>query len=109
MRNLLNECRTRFGDPPRSLSFMARLEFRIFPPLWCSLSNDPLLGLYDNQKRLRDRGRVIWGHIVQANSLLFEPGRQNFPANVIYEPHPMTEDNYESLTPVAQSICNLKG
>jgi hypothetical protein len=108
MKSILQECRNRFGEPPRSLGFGEKLRFRIWPPLWCRLANDPLLGLYADQKKLRDRGRVVWGHLVQANRRLFRPGQGNCPANVIYEPHPSGECNYASLAPVARDLFALK-
>jgi hypothetical protein len=109
MNSILRECRTRFGDPPRSLSLGQKLRFRIYPSFRERLSYDPLLRIYDDQKKLRDRGRVVWGHIVQANILLFGPGRSNCPANVIYEPAPSDESGYAFLAPVAHSIYALKG
>ncbi len=59
MKSALHECQTCFGDPPRSLGIGEKLKFRIWPPLLCLLGNDPLLGIYEDQKKLRDRGRVV--------------------------------------------------
>jgi hypothetical protein len=109
MNSILSECRTYFGDPPRSLSLGQKLRFRIYPSLRERLSYDPLLRICDDQKKLRDRGRVVWGHLVQANALLFGPGPTNCPANVIYEPSPPNESSYAFLAPIAHSIFALKG
>lgn len=109
MNNVLRACQHNFGEPPRSLSFGEKLRFRIWPPSWCLLGGDPLMGLYWNQKKLRDRGRVVWGHLVQANNLLFKPGPHDCPANVIYEPVASGERSYIALPRIAQSIFDLKG
>jgi hypothetical protein len=109
MNTILGECRTCFGDPPRSLSLVEKLRFRIRPSLGLRLRYDPLLRIYDDQNKLRDRGRVVWGHLVQANSLLFGPGRNDCPANVIYEPASSNENGHAFLAPIARSVYALKG
>ncbi len=109
MNGILRECEIRFGEPPRALGLGQKLRYRIWPPLWCLLSSDPLLEIYRDQNKLRDRGRIVWGHIVQANTLLFRPGRHTCPANVIYEPAPTLEITYDTLRPIAHSIFDLKG
>jgi hypothetical protein len=109
MNSILGECRSNFGDPPRSLSLGQKLRFRIYPSVRERLSYDPLLRIYEDQHKLRDRGRVVWGHLVQANSQLFGPGRTNCPANVIYEPAAPNDSSYATLEPIAHYIFALKG
>jgi hypothetical protein len=106
---VLRESQGRFGDPPRSLSLKEKMRFRIWPPLWCLRAFDPLLRIYADQNKLRDRGRIVWGHIVQANRLLFQPGEHTSPAGIIYEPGPPGADSPARLAPIAQAIFDLKG
>ncbi len=108
-KDVLRDCRYHFGEPPRSLSFGQKSRFRIWPPNWCIISLDPLLKIYFHQGRLRDGGRIVWGHIVQANRLLFEPGSFDCPANVVYDPDPPGVDDPTLLTPIAHQIFDLKG
>jgi hypothetical protein len=109
MNSVLRACQSNFGEPPRSLSFGEKLRFLIWPPRWCLFGSDPLIGIYWTQNKLRDRGRVVWGQLVQANSLLFQPGPNNCPANVIYEPVASGERSYTALPRIANSIFGLKG
>ena len=109
MRRILRECQANFGDPPRSLTFGEKRDYRIWPPIWCLLSGDPLLKIYWDQKKLRDRGRVVWAHLVQANSLLFEPGHMDHPANIVYDPSTENDRVLDLLGDVAQQIYELKG
>ncbi len=108
MRGILKQCRASFGDPPRSLSAEERQRFCIWPPFWCFVG-DPLLRLYWSQNKLRDRGRVVWGHLVQANSTLFSPGFMNSPANVVYNPTSDDDRSLDLLGQIAHFIFSLKG
>jgi hypothetical protein len=108
MRSILKACQASFGDPPRSLTPEEERRFRIWPPLWCLLG-DPLLRMYWSQNKLRDRGRVVWGHLVQANNLLFRPGGMNCPANVVYNPTSHDDRDVDALAEVAHNIFELKG
>ncbi|MBK9656936.1 MAG: hypothetical protein IPO66_16400 [Rhodanobacteraceae bacterium] len=43
-------------------------------PVWATMETDePLNRLFAHSDQLLLRGRVVWGALVQANNLLFEP------------------------------------
>ncbi len=74
------------------------------------LSGDKLRTILRDQDILRDHGRVVWGFLVQANQLLFDPrNRLVLPANVIYSPEAYFDDQAPELQAVAQGLFQLKG
>jgi hypothetical protein len=105
---LLEECRRRFGPPPRSFPSGQQHYLTIRPPAWCRLRMDPLMRLYKNQDRIRQQGRVVWGHLVQANQLLFQPGSDDCPASVIYSFDPWFDDHLDQLRDIAERLFELK-
>jgi len=77
----LKNTQAKLGSAPRKVSRKMRLK----KPMWMRTSGDQrFTEIYAQQDALLARGHVVWGHIVQANSLLFEKGRTDSPANVLY-------------------------
>jgi len=70
---LLRGCRDLFGPPPRSLSALVTDRVVLPPDLEevFVASKDGLLRILKDQDRLLARGQVYWGHLVQANQILF--------------------------------------
>jgi hypothetical protein len=80
------------------------------PPAWMHQHRaDPLWGVYQIQQTLLDHGQVVWGCIVQANALLFEPGEGDSPAAVIYSDDPYLDAEPEELGYIAHQLFELKG
>ena len=74
------------------------------------LTRDKLRSVVLDQDMLRDQGRVVWGALVQANSVLFDPdNRQTLPANVIYSPDLWFDNNVPALRGLARGLFDLKG
>lgn len=109
MQKALDECRTNFGPPGRAFSFWERLSYlRIKCPSWCS-DTDDLTIFFRHKDRLLENGEVVWGHIVQANSLLFSPGKDNCPGEMVYVPNPKAVVDPQELATVASRLFDLKG
>jgi TPR repeat protein len=53
------------------------------PPGW--VANDALVRTFLGLPTLWREGKVVWAHIIQANSALFEPGTDGAPAEVVYD------------------------
>lgn len=72
---------------------------------------DAFLPLFDNrmQQRFYTEGQVALGAVVQANSLLFEKGRDNCPANFIYTREPYFIENPGELMALASELFSTKG
>jgi hypothetical protein len=110
----LQRCRESLGSPPRTLDREEQRYFRLQPSFlmrFVFLSRlDNLRMVARDQYLLRDHGRVVWGFLVQANEVLFDPrNRQVLPANVIYSPDTYFDDRVALLQGVAGGLFQLKG
>jgi hypothetical protein len=82
-----------------------RAYVRLPPPPW--IASDELRRLIDDHPKLLLEGRVVWGHLVQANNALFAPGAEDSPAEVVYDPSGRLAP--EHLAPIARQLFKLKG
>jgi hypothetical protein len=84
-QKVIDYTRKSFGDPPRKFGFIRTRYHTIRPPKWAKAHNDiRFLELYQKQDVLFREGILVWGYIIQANQLLFESGRHDHPAALIY-------------------------
>jgi hypothetical protein len=104
MSTLLDETRRTFGAAPRKVASWDNLT----PPSWMN-AHDPLQRCYGQIEDLLRHGDVIWGYVVQANSLLFRPGPEAAPADVLYGARPDEEIPPERLRAAAEAAFALKG
>jgi hypothetical protein len=114
MSEAIRRCRQNLGSPPRQLPPEERRSFRLRPSLYVSflflLRRDKLRLILRDQDLLRDCGRVVWGFLVQANNILFDPAnRQVLPANVIYSPDQYFDGRVSVLEGIAHKLFELKG
>src|SRR5262245_39677660 len=112
--NLIRACRARFGSPPRSLSAADTVacQLSLAPELEAMFrdSNDPLLRILADQQILLNRGEIVWGRLVQANQILFDPSNDNTaPANMIYSLDPYFDGRVDILGGVAHGLFARKG
>ncbi len=72
---------------------------------------DELYALFDPmfQKRILKEGKVAIGALVQANSLLFEKGKSNHPADFIYSTDPFFLEYPGDLEGLAHILFQTKG
>lgn len=105
----IQHCREKIGPPPRTFPWLQRKSYlRISRPAWCG--PDEKLGVFfDNKDELLKHGVVMWGHVVQANSLLFEPGADNCPGEIVYPLAVGKPCDVEELSRVAGRLFQLKG
>jgi len=102
--------REKFGEPPRTLGFFERMYLRIRPPVWMKRGKDSrFLELYAKRDLLYREGIIVWGHILQANVLLFKRGYHDAPAAIIYSLDRVTDGNTEILEQAAHLLYSLKG
>jgi hypothetical protein len=111
---VIRTCRDRFGSPPRALDATAleacRLSLTPEVNTVFTLINDPLLRILAEQSRLRDRGQIVWGQIVQANQLLFDPDNvKTLAADVIYSLDPYFDGRVDLLAGIAHGLFARKG
>ncbi len=111
MRASLRECTNNYGKAPRPLSLWDHLTyFNIPKPQWLRADpSDRLMILFRNLHALFREGTVVWGHVIQANQLLFEKGTHNHPGEVVYSLADSNRVNPEYLQHVAHQLYLLKG
>lgn len=111
MSNAIQECIENFGHPPRRQSLWNKLTyFRIPKPAWLRTNpSDALTTLFDNLPTLFTEGTVVWGHVIQANSLLFEPGAFDCPGELVYSLEDARRVDADYLREVAHTLYSLKG
>jgi hypothetical protein len=63
---------------------------------------------YYQKNLLLTKGIVVWGHIVQANSLLFQRGKKNHSAAIVYSLEPIFNRNLSQLSRIAWELYELK-
>lgn len=111
MKTIIEQCRKNFGPVPRSLTPRERCDYwSMPPPIW--LRKDPGDGIWDIYRAkniLLEQGMVVWGVTVQANELLFMPGKSDCPAMVIYSTDACFDNNVEELHLLADQLFALKG
>jgi hypothetical protein len=111
---LIDECRENFGPPPRDLTPREARDFKLQASLsmrWYFFrTGDKLKLILDDQALLRDQGRVVWGALVQANNVLFDPdNRMTLPANAIYSTERYFDDRVDELRRLGRELFDLKG
>lgn len=111
MHDVLRRCIHNFGEPPRAVSLWDRLSyFRVPKPDWLWLNpTDKLVIHFKNLNTLFSEGIVVWGHIIQANSLMFEDGPQDCPGELVYSIDDPDRVDPEYLQGVARQLFRLKG
>lgn len=111
MRRLLQDCIENFGAAPRRFSWWDRLTYLPIPkPRWLrERPTDGLRILFQNAGRSFSEGVVVWGHIVQANRLMFSAGNDDCPGELVYSIDDSHRIQGEDLQEVAGALGRLKG
>jgi hypothetical protein len=108
LNNWLKVCQKNFGAVPRSPGWLERSGYLSIPtPSWAK--NDGLQTFFKGQDRLISQGKLVWGNIIQANTLLFSPGQAYCPADVVFPTLLTCDFNPETLREIANKIFKLKG
>jgi hypothetical protein len=104
----LRRCARALGEAPRRFPLLHRFSYlRIQPPRWVKDRDDDLSRFFSTTNRLLTSGRLTWGCLVQANQLLFEPGPDDCPGEVLYSTE--SSCSLASLREVASAVYELKG
>jgi hypothetical protein len=111
LQKSLQTCREEFGIPPREFGWWERHTYLHVPtPPWAVQNkSDKLTELFKNIPTVFSEGVVVWGQIIQANQLLFSPGADNCPGEVVFSASKRVDSEVELLRDVAISMADLKG
>jgi len=108
--NTLSECRELFGTPSRNFSLYQGWKNKISLPLWARLGDDKRFEeIFLNQLSLLKDGKLVWGKIIQANSMLFSSGKSNHPAAIIYSLDNIIDNSPEIIEEAASQLYSFKG
>ncbi len=110
MQEMIRECIANFGPAPRDLSFWDRLTyFRVPTPSWLrQCPTDKLTIIFANLRSLFSEGVVVWGHVIQANALMFEDGNDDCPGELVYSLDAGDRADPQYLKDVAHQLYGLK-
>lgn len=110
MQAPIEHARRRVGEPPRRWSWWERVSYlHLRRPFWVWVDEDEDLNqLFSALPDIVDNGDVVWGHVVQANANLFEPGKSDHPGEVVFSPHAPGGGDPELLADVAARLFDLK-
>lgn len=97
---LLDSIKERFEKEPELLTLPSR-------PRWMK-GDDPLNCIYQNYLDLKKRGKITYGCLVQANSMLFEEGDIDCPADIIFTESPLGNVYPEELISIAEELFSYK-
>lgn len=61
------------------------------------------------EKILLEKGKVVWGYLIQANTSLFKPGKKDGFAAIVYSLEPEFNNNLYELYRIATELYELKG
>jgi hypothetical protein len=105
---LIATLRESFGQRQSRLSERTLASLVMNPPAWMK-SSDGLSEVFRQQRLLLREGQIVWGALVQANNLLFEPGTSDHPAMLVY-----SSDRYFDVRPaelrlIGSKVFALKG
>ena len=107
---IIAACRDLFGSPPRPLCVTDRISLDPERQQNFVERKDGLLRIFQDQDLLLTQGRVIWGQLVQANQILFQPtNRLTCPANVIYSVDSFFDGRLSLLSSIARGLFAQKG
>ncbi|MDC1141900.1 hypothetical protein OAU50_02310 [Planctomycetota bacterium] len=107
---MIEAMRLGLGPTPRVLSKDAKKILKSKMPRW--LKREKSRGIADQYKHYQaiyENGLVVWGHIIQANTLLFEPGKEDHPAAWLYSFDPYYNEQVDELAEIAGSLFSAKG
>lgn len=112
MEHLLQQCTQRFGRVPRRFWPWTRGYMNIPDPFWLKdFPKEELGKVFKYAPNVFATGRVVWGHIIQANALLYREGDDDCPGELVYSFDSLEQgESYEEyLGDVAHDLYGLKG
>lgn len=108
MAQALRELRDALAQRRRTMSPATIAAIAGARPSWMR-PNDALSEAVSRQGLLLSEGKVVWGSIVQANTLLFKRGDSDHPAMIVHCRQPELDPRPAELRAIAQRIYKLKG
>lgn len=106
---MIRNTRIRFGEAPRQFNPKEMAYLKPLPPAWCRPGKDQMHIIYRDAELLLTRGQVVWGSLIQANSLLFAQGADDCPGAAVYCPEAHRHDDLTRLAAISEKASKIKG
>lgn len=90
------------------LTFIVKRD-KFYYPLWIEQNDDKLYKIFLDSEKLYATGKIYYAHIVQANFQLFERGRHDCPADIVFSPDPYFDENPYELEKISRLLFSYKG
>lgn len=108
MDDPFDEIADRIGTAPRRFRWWTRLTYLHVPkPSWLT-ADDELHTFFHNLPQVWRHGLLTWGQVVQANHTASEPGRHNFPGDILYSLDWIPQVPAFRLAEIAYACFDLK-
>ncbi|XAL98882.1 hypothetical protein OT109_14995 [Phycisphaeraceae bacterium D3-23] len=107
-RRIITQARRDLPALRRRAGWLGRLRLRRRPPWWAFTGRDDLLQHYFAQGRLLRQGELVWGVVVQANTLLFQDDDAECPGVLAYSADTDWSDDPGELDTVARELFRCK-
>lgn len=101
-RQIYTEKRIRFSNFDKRYN-------RLCLPFFVWAKDKRFQSQYRDQDILISQGEVVFAHIIQANTLLFQPGSMNHPAAILFSRDRYFDDHLEELLELGHNMFDLKG
>ena len=104
-KGIIEQMRVEAGRIPRTFESRNRVRMGFLQKIF-----DKELGQQVSKaKLLFEEGQIVWGSLVQANTLLFQPGSNNLPGCVLYSIDPRMDPRPLTLAECASELFSYKG
>lgn len=108
MAEIMTRMRAGFEQRQQRMSDLSLASVLASPPDWMR-PGDSLNEVFAKQKLLLTEGRIVWGALVQANSLMFKPGDANCPGLLVYSQDEYFDARPTELRLLGRAFFALKG
>jgi hypothetical protein len=108
--SLLDKTRALFALKKTEYEKSSHNDLSLTPPSWFEASDEPRFEpLFRDEPLLYTEGKIVEAHLVQANSMLFEPGDfEACPAVIVFSDDPYFEQHPDELAKVGHALYAYK-
>jgi len=110
MQSILDECRRLFEPAPRRFEGLhTRRYLHTVAPAWLRRQpRHPLWTSYRQEELLFREGEIVWGCLVAAHAWLWDTGKVDYPALVIYRPDSAFDGRMDELSQLGLRLQELQ-
>lgn len=105
---LITKLRESFGQRQQRMTERSLAALLRAAPAWMN-NSDGLMEIFRQQRLLLAEGEIVWGALVQANTLLFQPGPSDHPAMLVYSLDRYFDARPAELRMIGSKVFALKG